>query len=150
MFCWGAKDLFSPLHGHAYHLPMADAGGCCLPGVLPATAVINSTGERPVRTGGQAAYLSTHTIKRGPKTTCQVSELLHSPWLVEGQAPGPVLSLSRSSGVVLDTLVHLSGPQLYVHKKGYVWLQGLQKRPSSPVYDLGRAYGFLSLVCSAR
>lgn len=62
--------------------------------------------------------------------------------LVERQALGPILSLSRANCVSLDTSVDLSAPQLYVHKKGFVWLYGLKERSSSTFHNLRIGYGF--------
>lgn len=56
------------------------------------------------------------------------SEMPHDISLVACQAIGPTVSLSRENCVMLDTSVDLSGPQLYVHRKVFAWLPGLQER----------------------
>lgn len=45
---------------------------------------------------------------------------------------------------MLDTSVDLSGTQLYAHKKGFVWLSGLQEHSSSTFHNLGTGYGLLA------
>lgn len=138
--------------GPADHLPMADAGRCCLPEALPtqlSLAPWMSAQGAWWGVGSRLHDLSTHTIKQGSKTTCPISEPPHSIWLVEGQALGPILSLSRSSCVILNTSVDLSGPRLDVHKKGFVWLCGLQNVPALQSMSWGQGMVFMSLVCSA-
>lgn len=97
---------------------------------------------------GRLHDLPIHTIKQGPETVCPISEPPHSIWLVEGQALGPILSLSRSSRVVLDTSVDLSRPQLEVYEKGFVQLCGLQNVPALQSMTWGQSMVFMTLVCS--
>lgn len=74
------------------------------------------------------------------------SKMPHNIQLVECQSLGPILLLSRSDCIMLDTSVDLSGTQLHIHKKGFVWLSDLQERSSSTFHDRGTGHGFYQPV----
>ena len=61
MPCPDAKDRFTLLRSEAHHLPMADEDDASLRSTQK-TAVLNTTGERPMGTGRQPALRPHSTL----------------------------------------------------------------------------------------
>lgn len=148
---------FSPLHGQACHCPWLLPEDTVSLRSSQTVAATNTMGEYPLGIRQAACFMQTlytppslrlHGLCQQNKTGHRdhMSDFRNGSQHVVGGMPGQ-LALGQfyhylGPTIILDSLGDLSGPQLYVHKKRFVWLYGLKEHSSSIFYDLGIGYGF--------